>query len=223
MLSSVHPDTNPDLPADCPIHLNLYNRERISEEIRRYKDEGYFVILIFHWGGRFEGGLYPDRYQTRHTRHFVEDGADLIIGHHSHTLQPVQQRSGKWIFYSLGNFCFADILFEGKVRNMSKIRYRESVIPIIELNQDQTYSVELIPIRNESLEVVEKSSVLRKLRRRNFVQGMISKIPVLWHIYQLNYRVIAPIWTQLTRKDEDKSLFRRLLGLNFKKIKSLLK
>jgi len=223
MLSCVHPDTNPDLPADCPIHLNLYNHERISGEIARYKKEGYFVILLLHWGGKFEGGLYPDRYQTKQARGFVKDGADLIIGHHSHTLQPVEQISGKWVFYSLGNFCFADILFEGKVRNMSLTRYRESVIPIIELQRDQTYTVDLVPIRNESLEVVENGHVLRKLRRRNFIQGMINRIPVLWRFYTLNYRIIAPIWKQLLRKDEQKSLVRRLLGLNFKKIKSLLK
>ena len=223
MLSCVHPDTHPDLPADCPIHLNLYNQERISGEIARYKDEGYFVILILHWGGKFEGGLYPDRYQTIQARQFVKDGADLIIGHHSHTLQPAKQISGNWIFYSLGNFCFADILFEGKVRNMSRTRYRETVIPIVELNTDQTYSVDLVPIKNESFEVVENRDVLRKLRRRNFIQGTINRIPLLWHIYRLNYRVIAPIWVQLMRKDEDKSLFRRVLGLNVKKIKTLLK
>jgi len=153
----------------------------------------------------------------------VKDGADLIIGHHSHTLQPIEQFSGKWIFYGLGNFCFADIFFEGKVRNMSLTRYRESVIPIIELQRDQSYTVDLVPIRNESLEVVENSHVLRKLRRRNFIQGTINRIPLLWHIYRLNYRVIAPIWQQLMRKDEDKSLFRRILGLNVKKIKTLLK
>ncbi len=223
LLSYVHPDTNPDLPAECPIHLNLYDPELISGEIVRYKHEGYFVILILHWGGKFEGGLYPDRYQPDHARRFVGDGADLIIGHHSHTLQPVEQISGKWVFYSLGNFCFADILFEGKVRNMSRTRFRESVIPIIELRRDMTYSVDLMSIKNVSLEIVEKDFVLRKLRRRNFIQGMIIRIPLLWYIYKVNYRVISPIWQQLMRKDEDKSLLQRILRLNIIKIRSLLK
>ena len=223
MLSYVHPDTNPDLPAECPVHLNLYNPELISREIVRYKNEGYFVILILHWGGKFEGGLYPDRYQPEHARRFVGDGADLIIGHHSHTLQPAQQISGNWVFYSLGNFCFADILFEGKVRNMSRIRYRESVIPIVELRSDLTYSIDLLPIRNESLEIVENGLALKKLRRRNFIQGLISTIPLFWYIYSLNYRGFAPIWQQLRRKDKEKSLLQRILGLNLRKIKSLLK
>lgn len=223
MISCVHPDTHPDLPADTPLHVNLYNQELIADEILRYKKEGYFVVLILHWGGKFEGGLYPDRYQAKHARLFMKDGADLIIGHHSHTLQAVRQISGKWIFYSLGNFCFADIRFEGKVRNMSRTRYRESIIPIIELNQDHTYSVELVPIMNKSLDVLESSIVLKKLRRRNSVQLVISRIPLLWYIYQINYRVFLPIWQELSRKDEEKTLFRRLMGLNMAKIKALLK
>ncbi len=223
MLSYVHPDTNPNLPADCPLHLNLYDPGVISGEITRYKQLGYFVILLLHWGGKFEGGLYPDRYQPVDARRFVKDGADLIIGHHSHTLQPAQKISGKWVFYSLGNFCFADIIYEGKVRNMSKTRFCESVIPIVQPGSDHSYSVDFFPVRNVSLEIVESRASLRKLKRRNLIQGVIRKIPPLWYIYPLNYRVFAPIIEQLSRKDEEKSLYRRFLGLNFKKVKSMLK
>ncbi len=106
---------------------------------------------------------------------------------------------------------------------MSRTRYRESVIPIIELHSDLTYSLDLLPIRNESLEIVENGLVLKKLRRRSFIQVMIQKIPLLWQLYLIYYRIIAPICQQLKRKDEEKSLLHRILGLNIKKIKSLLK
>ena len=53
-----------------PHTLEPFDQDRLSGEIIRYKKEGYFVILILHWGGKFEGGLYPDRYQTKHARQF---------------------------------------------------------------------------------------------------------------------------------------------------------
>mgnify|MGYP003318216418 CR=1 FL=1 len=35
-----------------------------------------------------------------------ECGADIIVGHHPHRLQPIEKYNGKYIFYSLSNFCF---------------------------------------------------------------------------------------------------------------------
>ena len=37
----------------------------------------------------------------------VDSGADLILGHHSHRIQPIELYKGVYICYSLGNFCFA--------------------------------------------------------------------------------------------------------------------
>ena len=37
----------------------------------------------------------------------VDSGADLVLGHHSHRIQPIEQYKGVYICYSLGNFCFA--------------------------------------------------------------------------------------------------------------------
>lgn len=222
-LSYVHPDTNPSLPGEAPIHLNLYDKERILEEIRTYKTEGYFVILLLHWGGRFEGGLYPDRYQSRHARSFVKAGADLIIGHHSHTLQARRLYSGKQVFFSLGNFCFADIHSDGRIRPMSRRAFRESVIPVISLEENGRYSVELIPIRNQDLEIVEDPQVLKKLGRRSRMQAVMEAFPPIHFFYLAYFRVWFPIWEQLNRKDPEKSLLQRFAGLNLKKVKQLFR
>lgn len=223
LLSYVHADTNPNLPANCPIHLNMYDKEKIIGDIKQYKELGFTVIPMLHWGGRFEGGKYPDKYQPRDAKVFIQAGADLIIGHHSHTLQPSQKIKEKQVFYSLGNFCFADIVFEGKVRNMSKPRYRESVIPMVEFKSNSEYSVDYIPIKNENLSIVEAPAVLKTLKRRNLVQRLFSVLPFLWCFYKIQFKAIMPIWNQLTRKDAEKSLWQRIFSLNTKKIKSLLK
>ena len=50
--------------------------------------------------------LYPEDYQTTLGRKCIDWGADLVIGHHPHVLQGIDQYKGKYIIYSLGNFCF---------------------------------------------------------------------------------------------------------------------
>ncbi len=222
-LSYVHQDTNPSLPDGCPVHLNLYQKEKIVAEVGSWRSRGFEVILLLHWGGRFEGGRYPDRYQVSDAKAFTKAGAGLIIGHHTHTLQPVQKIAGKTVLYSLGNFCFADIHYNGKIREMSRSRFRESVIAVATYDVHGNSPMELLPIKNESLTIGEDQSVLRRLSWRNAVQKLFHWLPPLWFLYACNHRIVAPIWYQLIRKNAEKSLLRRILGLNLSKIKALLK
>ena len=69
-----------------------------------------YVVLALHWGvppfwrSRFQDGLAD--YQIEVGRVLIEAGADVIVGHHPHSLQAVEIYRGKPIFYSLGNFVF---------------------------------------------------------------------------------------------------------------------
>jgi poly-gamma-glutamate synthesis protein (capsule biosynthesis protein) len=62
------------------------------------------VIVTFHWGGELLPA--PREYQMILARIAVDNGADLVIGHHPHTLQPLEWYGGALIAYSLGNFVF---------------------------------------------------------------------------------------------------------------------
>ncbi len=73
--------------------------------IDKLMEEG--VDLIFaccHWGTERE--YYPEEYQQTFGRQCIDWGADLVIGHHPHVLQGIEEYQGKYIIYSLGNFCF---------------------------------------------------------------------------------------------------------------------
>ena len=50
--------------------------------------------------------MRPILQQVAEAHRLVEAGADIIIGHHSHTLQPVERYKGSTIYYSIGNFIF---------------------------------------------------------------------------------------------------------------------
>ena len=60
--------------------------------------------MIFHWGNEKEE--VPDSNQTTLAHLAIDEGADLVCGHHPHVLQGIEEYKGKNIVYSLGNFCF---------------------------------------------------------------------------------------------------------------------
>lgn len=77
----------------------------LKEGIDSLREEGCQIILACcHWGAERE--YYPEDYQKSLGKKCIDWGADLVIGHHPHVLQGVEEYQGKYIVYSLGNFCF---------------------------------------------------------------------------------------------------------------------
>ena len=84
---------------------HLGRTEQLKANIARVKAEGaQLVIVIFHWGNEKE--QVPDSNQMTLGRLAIDEGADLVCGHHPHVLQGIETYKGKNIVYSLGNFCF---------------------------------------------------------------------------------------------------------------------
>jgi hypothetical protein len=72
--------------------------------IREAKFRSDVVIVSLHWGREREH--YPDAYQQRLARLCIDNGADIVVGHHPHVIQGIERYKGRYIVYSLGNFCF---------------------------------------------------------------------------------------------------------------------
>jgi poly-gamma-glutamate synthesis protein (capsule biosynthesis protein) len=66
-----------------------------------------------HWGIEYKIVNSPAQQQLAHL--IIDNGADLIIGHHPHVVQNIEEYKGKLIFYSLGNFIF-DQYFKEEVQ-----------------------------------------------------------------------------------------------------------
>ncbi|MER1993369.1 MAG: CapA family protein [Eubacteriales bacterium] len=92
-----------DKPVDG--YDNLY--DKVAAEIRYAKqDLNYDIVIVsFHWG--IEKYYRPTDNQKKMGRLAVDSGADLVIGHHSHRINPIEEYNGVYICYSLGNFCFS--------------------------------------------------------------------------------------------------------------------
>ena len=79
---------------------------QVPEDIASLKGLGAdIVICAFHWGDELD--YYPNSRQQKLAKIAVDGGADLVVGHHSHRINPIEEYNGKYIVYSLANFAFA--------------------------------------------------------------------------------------------------------------------
>ena len=84
---------------------HLEREQQLKDNIAKVKTDGaQLIVVIFHWGNETE--TVPDSNQTTLGRLAIDEGADLVCGHHPHVLQGIETYKGKNIVYSLGNFCF---------------------------------------------------------------------------------------------------------------------
>lgn len=79
--------------------------DKVPADIAAAKEDYPIVIVSFHWGN--EKDYVPTKNQIKMGRLAVDAGADLVLGHHSHRMNPIECYNGVYICYSLGNFCFA--------------------------------------------------------------------------------------------------------------------
>lgn len=77
---------------------------RMQAAVKSAKAKGYFVIVSMHAGTEYT--LTRTSQQTRFAHAAIDAGADLVVGHHPHWVQPVEKYKGKPILYSLGNLVF---------------------------------------------------------------------------------------------------------------------
>ncbi|HWV39503.1 MAG TPA: CapA family protein [Vulgatibacter sp.] len=86
----------------------LLDEAEAKRRIAEARDQGAdLVVLSIHWGVEYETA--PRKQEIALAHRLVDAGADVILGHHPHVLQPVeivQAADGRvgLVAYSLGNF-----------------------------------------------------------------------------------------------------------------------
>lgn len=117
--------------------------ERAIAAVKAARAEADFVALALHWGvppfwrPRFQDGLAE--YQIEVGQALIEAGADVIVGHHPHSLQAVELYQGKPIFYSLGNFIFHHN--QGPARETPVSRNAPYSVTVDRRNRDRSETV----------------------------------------------------------------------------------
>ena len=105
------------LPRDQPWRSNRIDPSRIVAEARQARLDGArFVLVSLHWGT--EGSSEVTQNQRRWAEEITASGAvDVIVGHHAHVVQPIEQVNGRWVVFGLGNFLTRDGPVESLLRD----------------------------------------------------------------------------------------------------------
>lgn len=107
--------------------------ERICNNIESVRNRADLIVLSLHWGEEFISR--PSGEQVRMGRKLIESGANIILGHHPHILQGIEQYRGGLIAYSLGDFVFdlweerlrKSMILQIDVRDVNEITY--NIVP----------------------------------------------------------------------------------------------
>jgi hypothetical protein len=127
---------------------NPRRNDRIAADIRAIRSQVNWVVVNYHWGE--EMAKYPGDWQIDLARFTIDQGADLVVGHHSKVLQGAEIYKGRPIAYSLGNF-----IFSGQTPAPGVSDYDTAVLKVG--LKDQQMRVEFLPVevRNFQARVVK--------------------------------------------------------------------
>jgi len=113
----------------------------MKKSIQQCESLADFTIVTFHWGSELKN--YPKQYQKDYAYLAIDNGADLVLGHHPHVLQGLEIYKNRLIAYSLGNFSFASY----------SARATESIILKTHLSEAGLLYAKVIPISVNNSEV----------------------------------------------------------------------
>lgn len=152
---------------------------RVSEEalahaqqcVQRAREQVDFLIVTIHWG--FGAGDELADYQQPLGHALIDAGADIVHGHHVHTVHPVELYRGKLILYGLGTFVGQQTYLPAtpQVQAMWREMSREGLVAQIEILSDGSYELTVIPtlLGHERLaepaETEELDAFIKRLNR----------------------------------------------------------
>jgi len=108
----------------------------VRKDIKKAKADGADIVVVnFHWGIE----LAPEPQESDRVLAYmsIDNGADVVIGHHPHVLQPIEIYKGKVIAYSLGNFVFGG----------NSKRPKDSMLLHVTVSDDNEVSYRMVNIR----------------------------------------------------------------------------
>ena len=162
---------------DIPI-LPVIDFETIKQDIDKARACANIIIISLHWGNEFIHYPSPDQVELAHA--IIDAGANVIVGHHSHTIQGVEHYKHALIAYSLGSF----------VKDLWPKKLRESVILQCEVSPTGVKKVKLVPIL-----------LHEKTHRPELYQGVTGE-EFLAGVHKLTNKIIS-------NDRQDKIIFRK--------------
>lgn len=126
--------------------LRCYDTELFLQTIKKAKESADFCIAFVHWGTEYSYEL--EKVQLSTGKEYLDAGADVIIGAHSHCLQGMEYYDGKPIIYSLGNYWFNEKTLDTMLVQLhfsgddTKAQLEVQVIPAVQTGYRTTYAAD---------------------------------------------------------------------------------
>lgn len=120
--------------------MALLDKDKLEKSIMNAKTQADLVVVSMHFGDEYKTS--PTTKQKTMAQFAIDSGADLVVGHHPHVIEPVEKYKEGWIAYSLGNFVFDQNFSEETMKGlMLKVIVEngkiEEVVPVeFQINQN---------------------------------------------------------------------------------------
>ena len=154
--------------------------EYIKEDMDSIRENVDVLIISLHWG--VENSFYATEEQREFAYKLIDDGADVILGHHPHRFQGVEIYNDKPIIYSLGNFIF----------DQNDPNNQESFIVSMEIADEKLSALKLIPIRTidkNHIIIPKDDEAIDMLKRELELCGELgSKCAIVDNIIEFNIK-----------------------------------
>ena len=135
------------------------NIEKMKENVEKAEHRADIVIVSMHAGTEYKSE--PDGFQKSFAHAAIDAGADLVIGHHPHVVQPVEKYNGGYIMYSLGNFVFDQMWSEEtRLGAMAEVIFRDGKVSSVGFLPVKIYDYS----QPRLAEGVQRESILEKLK-----------------------------------------------------------
>lgn len=166
--------------------LELKNVRRSLDEMHSKNID--YKLLSFHWGNEYIHIPSPDQIQLAHAA--IDYGADVIIGHHPHVVQPIERYKKGLIIYSLGNFIF-DFLFSRDFKTGMKVdlifkkdKEIEYSISEVKLNETTLNTISISDEFNEKATSYLNQMVELQLHDTKYYNKHYKRVLEINHFYQ---------------------------------------
>lgn len=145
--------------------MAMMDEKQLAIDLQKAKEKADFIIISMHDGVEYKHKSAA--HQQAFARQAIDNGADLVIGHHPHVVQEVEQYKGKYIFYSLGNFVFDQMWSEAT---------RQGLAVKITLSKDEVKKVEYFPVMIEDYSQPRLAEGKEAEEIMRFVEAGVEKV-----------------------------------------------
>ncbi len=147
LLSYTYGTNGINVPSDKSYLVNVFDKEKAKKDILSIRDKVDFLIVAMHWGVEYNQDITAE--QKEEAQFLADLGVDLVIGNHSHCLEPVEWIDDTLVIYSLGNFIsnqidlYSSIGYKGVVGALAMMDVKKTI------NEDKSTNIDINNLRFE--------------------------------------------------------------------------